>query len=297
MSVTAQAVNREFLELAKSQEGMDKIAEASQDVLATKVYEDSFLEKAIPSKPITVPECYVDQTYDVIYRQEWIDPDAVAFVMDMDAQPTGQFIQGERYVVPFFKIMTPRYWKTKQQIRVYPYPISDFIEKNGSAEIIKRKDGYFVDLMDAAVTATGNTVTGISEDVPTREDFVNLFNLLDANELESKRMIMRKADFNRLLQWNSVDIDTDAAKTATDGWTAAKILGREVIVTVKDDIITPGYVYCITDPNFIGKHYTLEDLQFELEKRFQTIQFEVTYEMGLSFGNVYGIARLEIPQS
>lgn len=297
MSVTASAANREFLKLVESSEGMDKIAEVSQDVLATKVYEDSFLEKFIPSKPITVPECYVDQTYDVIYKQEWIDPDAVAFVMDMDAQPTGQFMQGERYIVPFFKIMTPRYWKTKQQIRVYPYPITDFIEKNGSAEVIKQKDTYFVNLMDAAVTATANSVPGTSVLVPTREDFVNLFNLLDANELESKRILMRKADFNRMLQWNSVDLDTDAAKTATDGWTSASILGREIIVTVKDDVITPGYVYCLTDPNFIGKHYTLEELQFELEKRFQMIQFEVTYEMGLSFGNVYGIARLVIPQS
>lgn len=297
MSVTATAVNREFLDLVRTQEGMDKIAEESQDVLSTKVYEDSFCEKIIPSKPITVPECYVDQTYDVIYRQEWIDPDAVAFVMDMDAQPTGQFIQGERYIVPFFKIMTPRYWKTKQQIRVYPYPITDFIEKNGSAEIIKQKDGYFVDLCDAAVTASGNTVAGGSVLVPTREDFVNLFNLLDANELESKRILMRKADFNRLLQWNAVDLDVQAGKTATDGWTSASILGREVIVTVKDDIITPGYVYCFTDPNFIGKHYTLEELAFELEKRFQLIQFEVSYEMGMSFGNIYGVARLAIPQS
>lgn len=297
MSATASAANREFLKLVESPEGMNKIAEVSQDVLANKVYEDSFLEKFIPSKPITVPECYVDQTYDVIYRQEWIDPDAVAFVMDMDAQPTGKFMQGERYIVPFFKIMTPRYWKTKQQIRVYPYPITDYIEKNGSAEIIKQKDSYFVNLMDAAITATANSVAGTSVLVPTREDFVNLFNLLDANELESKRILMRKADFNRMLQWNSVDLDTDAAKTATDGWTSTSILGREIIVTVKDDVITPGYVYCLTDPNFIGKHYTLEELQFELEKRFQMIQFEVTYEMGLSFGNVYGIARLVIPQA
>lgn len=297
MDATTKGINREFLEMVSTSDGMDKVAEATQDVLATKIYEDSFMEKLIPSKPISENECYVDQTYDVFYKQEWIDPDAIAFVMDMNAQPTGKFMQGERYIVPFFKIMTPRYWKTRQEIRVYPYPITDFIEKNGSAEIIKKKDGYGVDLMSAAVTATNNIVAGTSILVPTREDFVNLFNLLDANELESKRILMRKADFNRMLQWNSVDLDDVAGKTATDGWTAAKILGREIIVTVKDDIITPGHVYCLTDPNFIGKHYTLEDLQFELEKRFQMIQFEVTYEMGMSFGNVYGIARLEIPQS
>ena len=297
MSVTTAAVNRKFLTMVDTQAGIDKVAETTQDVLATKVYEDSFAEKFMPSKPITVPECYVDQTYDVIYKQEWIDPDAIAFVMDMDAQPTGKFIQGERYIVPFFKIMTPRYWKTVEQIRVYPYPITDFIEKNGSAEIIKKKDKYFVDLMDAAVTATGNSVAGGSVKVPTREDFVNLFNLLDDNELESKRILMRKADFNHLLRWNAVDLDIKAGDTAYDGWTSASILGREVVVTVKDNVITPGYVYCLTDPEFIGKHYTLEELQFELEKRFRKIQFEVSYEMGMSFGNVYGIGRLVIPQA
>jgi len=297
MSVTATAINRGFLDLLSTQEGMDKIAAASQEVLSTKVYEDSYCEKILPSKPITVSECYVDTEYDVVYRQEWIDPDAVAFVLDMDAQPTGQFIQGERYIVPFKPIRTPRYWKTKQQIRVYPYPITDFIEKNGAAEIIKQKDGYFTDLCDAAVTASGNSITGSSVLVPARKDFVNLFNLLDANELESKKILMRKADFNRLLEWKSDDLDIKAGETAVDGWTSASILGREVIVTVKDNVITPGYVYCFTDPNFLGKHYTLEDLSFELEKRFDLIQFQVSLEMGMNFGNIYGVARLVIPQS
>lgn len=297
MSATVAAINREFLERVSSSEGISKVAEEAQDVLNTKVYEDSFAEKILPSKPITVGECYVDSEVDVIYRQEWIDVKAVAFEMDMNAQPTGKYIQGQRYIVPFSKFMTPRYWKTEQEIRVYPYPITDYMEKHGAAEIVKKKDQKFMGLVDAAVTATGNIVPGTSVLVPTREDIVNLVNLIDGNELEAKRLLMHKTDFNRFLQWNSIDIDSKAGDTAVDGWTSHTLLGYEFIVTVKADVIEAGSIYCFTDPNFIGKHYTLNELKFELEKRFDKVQFQLTLETGMNFGHIFGMARLDIPQS
>lgn len=294
---TVARLNREFVEMVSSHEGIDKFAAKSQDVISTRIHEDSFAEKIIPSKPITVGECYVDRTSDVIYKQEEIEEEAVAFIMDMNAQPTGQFIQGERFIVPFFAIRTPRYWKTAQEIRVYQHPITEYIEKNGSAEIIRQKDQYFIDLCDAAVAATGLDVAGGQVLIPTRADFVNLFNLIDANELESKKLLMRKADFNQLLEWGSDELDIKAGDTATAGWTSATLMGREVIVTVKDGLLAPGVVYCFTDPEYIGKHYVLEDLKFEMEKRFDTIQFQVSLEMGMNFGNVNSVATLTIPQA
>ena len=108
---------------------------------------------------------------------------------------------------------------------------------------------------------------------------------------------MRKADFNQLLEWGSDELDIKAGDTATAGWTSATLMGREVIVTVKDGLLAPGVVYCFTDPEYIGKHYVLEDLKFEMEKRFDTIQFQVSLEMGMNFGNVNSVATLTIPQA
>jgi len=292
---TVARLNREFVEMVSSHEGIDKFAAKSQDVISTRIHEDSFAEKIIPSKPITVGECYVDRTSDVIYKQEEIEEEAIAFIMDMNAQPTGQFIQGERIIVPFFAIRTPRYWKTAQEIRVYQHPITEYIEKNGSAEIIRQKDQYFIDLCNAAIVASANTVNSLAAGpVPAREDFINLFNLLDGNELESKKLLMAKTTFNQLLAWGSDELDIKAGETAVSGWTSATLMGREVIVTVKDGLLDDGQILAFTDPEYIGKHYVLEDLKFEMEKRFDTIQFQVSLEMGMNFGNINGVAELII---
>jgi len=292
---TVARLNREFVEMVSSHEGIDKFAAKSQDVISTRIHEDSFAEKIIPSKPITVGECYVDRTSDVIYKQEEIEEEAIAFIMDMNAQPTGQFIQGERFIVPFFAIRTPRYWKTAQEIRVYQHPITEYIEKNGSAEIIRQKDQYFIDLCNAAIVASANTVNSLAAGpVPAREDFINLFNLLDGNELESKKLLMAKTTFNQLLAWGSDELDIKAGETAVSGWTSATLMGREVIVTVKDGLLDDGQILAFTDPEYIGKHYVLEDLKFEMEKRFDTIQFQVSLEMGMNFGNINGVAELII---
>ena len=92
------------------------------------------------------------------------------------------------------------------------------------------------------------------------------------------------------------DIDIKAGDTAFGGVQTATILGREVVTTIKN-VFPKGWIYCFTDPEFIGKAYTLEDMKFELEKRFNVIQFQSQLEYGCNLGNIFGISKLIIPQN
>jgi len=295
--VEVSALNRQFLEMASTAEGIDKLAEVSREVTAIKVRESSFWDKIIPPQNITDAECYVDRDSDTFYRQEEIEEDGVAMVLDWRGQPTGEYMQGKRYIVPFNRFSSPRYWKTKQEIRVYKHPLTEYIERNSANAVIKQKDGYAISLVNAAVAATGKIINGTGADGElVRSDFIKLFNLLDSYELESKKILMRKDDFNQLLNWKSSELDLGAYDVAKDGYTYAKLMGREIITTIKN-VFPKGYIYCFTDPQFIGKHYTLNDFQFEMEQRFQTIQWELSMEMGTALGNIYSCALLIVPQA
>lgn len=289
-------INREFIEMMDDPSELTKTAQTANDVIYTRQHESSFLDKIIPPKPITVAECQIDETTDTCYALEEIAEEVdVALVLDWLGQPTGQYIQGERFTVPFIVLSSPRFWKSLKEIRVYQHPITEFIERSAANEIIKRKDAYGITLFDAAVAATAKVHTSTTIKDLTREDFVELFNLIDGDELESKRVLLRRDDFNELLKWKSADLDIKAGDTAFDGVQTATILGREVITSIKN-VFDKGVIYCFTDPEYLGKHYTLEDMKFELEKKWGYVQFQSQLEFGCNLGNIYGISKMIIPQ-
>lgn len=300
MSLTPSAIaqiNRDFLEMSETTEGRTKIAEVANDVIYTRQHENSFLDKILPPKPITIEECQIDTDTDSYYSLEEIAEEVdIALDLDHTGQPSGHYIQGERFKVPFRLLSSERFWKTKQEIRVYKHPITDFIERSASDQIITRKDAYGIQLFEAALAATGKVWNAPNFNDLVRDDFVRLFNFIDGDLMESKRVLMRRDDFNELLKWKSADLDIEAGKTAYDGVKTATILGREVVTTHKH-VFPKGTIYCFADPEYLGKHYTLEDMKFELESRFNTIQFQSWFEFGANLGNIFGISKLIIPQN
>lgn len=295
-SVIAQ-INREFIDMSMSPEGRTKIAEKAHDVIYTRVHENSSWDKILPPKTRTVEECQIDLETDSYYSLEEIAEEVdVALMLDHTGKPTGNYIQGERFKVPFFMISSERHWKTVQEIRAYKHPITDFIERSSANEIIRKKDAYGVALTEAAITATGKVWTAPGFNDLVRDDFVKLFNLLDGDELESKRLWMRQDDYNELLKWKSADLDIKSGETAWNGVQTTTLLGREIVTTIKN-VFPKGTIYCFTDPEYFGKHYTLEDMKFELERRFNIIQFQSQLELGCNLGNIYSASKLIIPQA
>lgn len=290
-------MNAEFIDMCDKTAEVDEFKKTAADVTYTRQHESSSLDKIMVPKPLTISECQRDVNTDSAYALEEIAEEVdVAMILDWLGQPTGQYLQGERYIIPLIVISSPRFWKTLKQIRVYEHPFTEFIERSASNEIFREKDQYFVDLCDTAITATGKLHTTTTVKDLTREDFKELFNLLDGDELQSKKIWMRLDDFNELLTWKSADLDIKAGDTAWNGIQTATILGREVIVTIKN-VFDKGEMFCFCDEKYLGKHYRLEDLKFELEKRFGIVQFQSELEMGVNFGNVYGLSKMVVPQS
>jgi hypothetical protein len=135
-----------------------------------------------------------------------------------------------------------------------------------------------------------------------RPDFVNLFKIMSGGQLPGANGRMRlecvllaEPDFDDILQWTIEDFgDKITSETVIDGYKYNLLLGRRFIRTVKVDILRTGNVYGFAAPNFLGKFYILNNTKFYIDKVANLITWQSWEDIGMGFGNIRGLAKLEL---
>jgi len=120
---------------------------------------------------------------------------SVALILTDDCQPTGQFMHGERYAVPLFRLSTPRYQKTIQQMRVDGDSVGK-LSSVASAALSRGIDKYFISLSRASIQATGNE---IESGVLDNHSIIKAIQMVMHEDSYASKMLMRKDDFIELL--------------------------------------------------------------------------------------------------
>ena len=135
-----------------------------------------------------------------------------------------------------------------------------------------------------------------------RPDFVNLFKTLigGANgagngRLRMEVLLMTEWDFNDLLQWTLDDFgDKVVSETVVNGYKYNLLLGKRFVRTIKVDILRTGNIYGFTSPDFLGRFYILNNTKFYIDKRGRRIEWWCWEDIGMAFGNIAAIAKLEL---
>jgi hypothetical protein len=128
-----------------------------------------------------------------------------------------------------------------------------------------------------------------------RNDFVNLFKLLDGARLRSNRILITETDFDDILQWTLQDFgDKIQSETTVDGYKYNMLLGRLLIRTIKTDLLRPGNIYCFTDPKFLGKFYVLNNTKFYIDKIANLITWQSWEDIGMAVINIRSVTKLEL---
>lgn len=128
-----------------------------------------------------------------------------------------------------------------------------------------------------------------------RNDFVNLFKLLDGARLRANRILITEVDFDDVLQWTLQDAgDKIQSETVVDGYKYNTLLGRLLIRTIKTDLLRPGNVYCFTDPKFLGNFYVLNNTKFYIDKIANLITWQSWEDIGMGIGNIRSVVKLEL---
>jgi hypothetical protein len=285
-----------------------KAQDAATDYTRIQIREESFAFKILPPEKATddmLDRSLDDKRLQIIWE---IEPDSPAAKwVPLQTVPDGEYIQGSRYIIPFARVLTPKFVKDIDELRTTRQDIRKILTDNSIKDALAEIDAKFIEtvnsiVLDAPAAGSPNNVTG-------KVQWIDLSDPLNRSSFaEAKKMLPRGNSDGRFRLRNYVALMNDV--TAQDwlkldrnavggdlseemfrnGLTIDNFLGVKTIFTIKDDLVPDNYVYFFAAPEFLGKCFYLSDWTMYMKKEAYFIEMFSYWLGGFAFGNVAGMA-------
>lgn len=296
--------NELFTNRILTEESRVKMAQDVTETLKLDIKEES-IRDAVMTPDHNPKQIQEAMTNDSFYVLDRIEHEWRAVDLNLDGEPTGEYIENKKFATPIVKIESDVYEKSPDELRRLPYSIKDEFKENISYPIIRKQDISFLNQTWAAVADSGysHTYNGIT--AVTRKHILTPCYFIDGGgpewgdtqtrELKSTKILMHQWMLDQLLEWDNTVIGDGAWTTVREGWKSAPLFGKTVIVTAKKEY--PKYrVTAFTDQQYMGRNYVLPDgdIKFEIHRGLDNMQMWARKLTGCSIQNVYSCAYVDI---
>jgi hypothetical protein len=303
-------LNRVFIEQLQDPSMKKEAEERSMAYLKQRVYEDSFLERIIPSKPISPSQCdRTESTSDSpVLLRKIIDKeytDVTATTMDFRGKGDYKFVETDTYAVDFHKIESEEYHITEGELRAKEQPVQSLIKHHTARHIQEVMDTTFITTVNGIIdaAAAGTQDLAVADDFILPSNITTLRNLLDGrgflgNPLVAATMLMTQAQFNNVDTW--VQSGVDNALTADfwrDGYQYDHLFRLRVVKTIKSNLVPNNWVYAFVAPEFLGHHLSFNDDRFQIRTEWDDIAWKAWKTHGASIGNNLGCVRIRLGEA
>lgn len=293
-------LNQVFTSSLDTAGGKEKIAVAGASYVRDRLRETAFSAKLIPMQQVTKADLQRSVSHEGLTKIIDIEPQSLAMALNFRSQPDGRVISAPRFEIPFFTISSERFMKTEQELQSYEMPITKVIEQNSVKDLQRVQDRTFMTYAYAAVLAASAISGGVNKNIQqagqsniqAKADIIELFDALDDDELAVGTMLMTKSMFNSWLALPNTEIGSILnSEIAVDGYKYNTILGQKLITTVKNNIVYPNEVWVFAQPDFLGKHYVLNNVKFYIDKRANMVEWQSWFDLGMGIVNIRSVAR------
>ena len=305
-SLNPRTVNELFVQKLDSEH--EKVAAETSAFIRTKLREVSFARKIINPQYVTKADLQRSVQHDQLVKIIDIEPDSSAMMIDLRGNPDVQYVEGQRAEMQFFNVSSFEFQKTEEELLAYEMPITEVIERNSIKDIQKIEDTAFITAINAAVVATGKSVTGYqpllggtaTSGVIDIGLFIKLFNTLEGantgtTPLKTDLVLMNLSDFNKFLALPATQIGSGTAgEQYINGYKYDTLLGKKLVVTNKGDLVPAGTVYAFASQEFLGKFFILNDTKFWVEKKRNLIKWSAYETISQGIINNGGCAKISI---
>lgn len=277
----------------------EKLASETGAFVRSKLREISFARKILNPQYITAAELQRSTLNDQLVKIVDIEPDSAAMTLTLRGTPTTRYVTGNRFEVSFEKISSEEFQKVEIELLAYEMPITEIIERNSIKDIQKQEDTAFMTLTDAAITANAKTLTRTYAS-GIQNALVDLFNILEDNStglnpLVCQTLLMNRNDWNKLSATPStIGGSPLATEVFINGYKYPTVMGKNVVVTNKGDLVPAGVVYAFPAQEFMGKFYILNDTKFYVYKKRDLISWSAEEIVGMAYGNTNSVAKLTL---
>lgn len=293
-------LNRIFVENIHDPSMRKEAEERSQAYLKLRVYEDSFLNRILPPKPISPSQC--DRTLESptllrkIIDKEYTD--VTATTMDFRGKGDYKFVETEQYPVDFYKIESEEYHITEGELRAKEQPVQSLIKHHTAREIQEKMDSVFIEAVEkilAAPAHAGQVIT-VPEDIILPNNITKLRNVLDGRTtfpLTAATLLMSQSQFNNVDVWPQAGVDNGMGQEYwRDGYKYDNLFRLRVVKTIKTNLIPENVVYVFTAPEFLGHHLTFNDDRFQIKTEWDDIAWKAWKTHGAAIGNNFAVAKM-----
>ena len=139
--------------------------DASTDYTRIQIREESFAFKILPPEKATddMLDRAIDERLQIIWE---IEPDSPAAKwVPLQTIPDGEYITGSRYIIPFARVLTPKFVKDIDELRTTRQDIRKILTDNSIKDALAEIDSKWINTVNSIVfnapeAGAPNNVTG-----------------------------------------------------------------------------------------------------------------------------------------
>ena len=278
--------------------------DAVNDFTRTRMREDGFLRQIIPQVPISNDELDRQVSTDKPVKVVDKEPDSPAAISTPFATlPMNLYIRGPRYPVTMDRIVTPRFTKDVDELRTWIMDIRQVLSDNAIKDMLAEEDGKLITAVNTAMVGQGSTVAtsgtvqheliggGI-----TRDGLWDMMKTMPTtpSHLEVHTVLVNNITIKDVAKFGRTEMGGDLSQDIMrNGWTLQEFMGARWIITIKTDIIGTSTFFHFSDPKFIGKHYSLEDVTMYIRREACMLEFFAYQTSGAAIGHTSGLTRAD----
>lgn len=300
---------------ARDGESLTKLAAAGEDIIRTHVRESGFMGKVMPRTPITNDQLDRVLEHDRPVRFEELETNHKGAVnIPFNVSSDIEFYYGPKGAIEFFKIKTPVFTKSVDELRTYRHDIRKVITEHSLNDIDTKEDGNFVALVDYIVGAyDGLGRAGFKQHFKAgdganespqlmgglnRDTFIELKKFLEKRRLNNGSFLMNTStakEFEKLDR-NALggDLSEKIWKNGLSAIGDAVIGGVPLIFTIKDELVPDNVIYAFTEPSFLGKFYVLDDIKMYVERKEDQVRSWAVETIGAGILNMAGVVKIDM---
>lgn len=299
-----RAINEAWFEKLASRdpEMVKEALDAVNDFTRTTMREEGFTPHILPE---------IEISNDELDRQQWTDkpvkivdkePDSPAAVsVPFGTLPTNIWIRGQRYMVMFDRILTPRFTKDVEELRTWVMDIRQVMSDNAIKDMLAEYDGKFILACNTALVGAGSVVptSGVAQwqniaGGITRDTLADMLKIMPStpSSLEVKTCLVNNITIKEFLKIRRDEAGGDLSQEIfKNGWSLQTFLGVTWIVTIKKSIVATNDVYMYADAKFLGKNYVLEPTTLYARREAFLLEFFGYRTGGMTIGHTSAVAK------
>ena len=226
------------------------------------------------------------------------DIDVSAVVVSSNGSAPESQVRGERVTVPTFEIVSNPTVRIRE-VRMRRFNVIERAVQKARQEIQANEDANVFAALDFAgdVTTGGeNTVQDVADAGLEKRDLVQLGIQVERWDLVASKYFMNIQEFGEIRLWSSQNGGTTAGqldfisqREVLQTGLLGKIFGADIIVS---KIVTPGSVFCLADPEFVGVMPVRADIEVMPadEPKRLSLGWVVSEEIGIGVLNARGVS-------